>query len=125
MLERLAENNKLPYQTLGLQSRMREEFLQMIEPIYPNLKSNLKVVNGARNQPAKCMASTMYFWNHTLKETRGRSPTNTREAHMVVALSKWLLSEGHKHEEITVICAYNGQVSQIFSSFTANLMFWS
>ncbi|MCO5567023.1 hypothetical protein L7F22_020706 [Adiantum nelumboides] len=121
MLERLVENNGLPYQTLGLQSRMREEFLQMIKPIYPNLRSNLKVVNGTRNRPAKCMGSTMYFWKHTVEETMGRSPSNLREAHMVVALSKWLLSEGHTHEEITVICAYNGQValpSSLSPSFT-------
>ncbi|KAI5066362.1 hypothetical protein GOP47_0018986 [Adiantum capillus-veneris] len=113
MLERLAEHNQLPFQTLGLQSRMREEFLQMIQPIYLNLRSNLSVVNGVRNRPAKCMKSTFYFWNHPVEETAARSPSNKREAYMVLALIKWLLSEGHKHHEITVICAYNGQVTEI------------
>ncbi|MCO5551811.1 hypothetical protein L7F22_005313 [Adiantum nelumboides] len=112
MLERLA-NNKLPIQTLGLQSRMREEFLPMIKPIYPELKSNLSVVNGEQNKPADCMKSTLYFWNHSVPEVAARSPSNKQEAHMVVALLKWLLSEGHKQHEITVICAYNGQVAEV------------
>ena len=109
MLERLVVNN-LPFQVLGFQSRMREEFLGMVLPMYPNLKTNIKAVNGQRNQPAECMKSTMYFWDHEHEEKLGRSPANEHEAHMVVALSKWLLSEGIRHEEISVICAYNGQV---------------
>ncbi|KAI5066361.1 hypothetical protein GOP47_0018985 [Adiantum capillus-veneris] len=113
MLERLAAHNQLPFQTLGLQSRMREEFLQMIKPIYPSLRSSLSVVNGVRNRPAKCMKSTYYFWNHPAEEKAARSPSNKREAYMVIALIKWLLSEGHKHDEISVICAYNGQVTEI------------
>ena len=102
--------NNLPYQALSLQSRMREEFLGMVLPMYPNLKTNIEAVNGQRNQPAGCMNSTMYFWDHARVEKQGRSPANEHEAHMVVALSKWLLSEGIRHEEISVICAYNGQV---------------
>jgi hypothetical protein len=122
MLERLAMNN-LPFQTLGLQSRMREEFLQMVAPMYPALKSNKEVVNGPKNQPAKCMNSTMYFWNHSSQETQGRSPSNVHEGHMVVALSKWLLAEGLNHDEISVICAYNGQVSFPFWVFQLRGLF--
>ena len=102
--------NNLPFQALGFQSRMREEFVQMVIPMYPELKTNGEVVNSRRNQPAECMNSTMYFWDHAGEEKQGRSPANDHEAHMVVALSKWLLSEGIRREEISVICAYNGQV---------------
>lgn len=111
MPERLAEHNKLPCPRLLFQARMREEFLPpTLENIYPNLQSNTAAVNGERNEPANGMASTMHFWNPSVGGITGRSPANKHEAHMVIALFRWLIAAGQKPDEITILCAYKAQV---------------
>lgn len=111
LFERIAESHTIPYKTLRLQCRMRHEFLPMLLPIYPDLRTNMKLVSGDRNQPPSCMKTSMFFWSHSHEETVQRSYANDGEVHMVVALVKWLLANGHKSEEITVLAAYNGQVA--------------
>ncbi|GLJ13963.1 hypothetical protein SUGI_0223310 [Cryptomeria japonica] len=111
MFERLIEYNKLPHQTLSVQSRMHEELLPLILPIYPDLQSNVKLVSGERNKEPKCMLKRMHFWCHAYKENRERSFQNEWEAKMVIALAQWMVAEGHAPTEITILAAYNGQVS--------------
>ncbi|KAH9330189.1 hypothetical protein KI387_002297 [Taxus chinensis] len=112
MFERLAEHNKFPFQSLSVQSRMREEFLPMILPIYPHVRSNTKLVRGEKNQAPACMKTPMYFWDHSFPETSHEHGfANPQEAEMVVALLTWMTAEGESPEQITVLAAYNGQVS--------------
>jgi hypothetical protein len=111
MFERLVEHNKLPYQPLALQCRMREEFVPMLLPIYPYLKSHTELVSGMRNAAPTCMEKTMFFWSHTYAETSQRSYVNKEEAHMVVALARWIVSELENPTSLNILAAYNGQVS--------------
>ncbi|KAH9314793.1 hypothetical protein KI387_023420, partial [Taxus chinensis] len=111
LFERLVEHNKMPYQVLSSQSRMREEFVPMILPIYPNLRTNTQFVSGERNKAPTCMTSPMYFWSHSYEECKERSVANNGEAKMVIALVRWMIAEGQDPAEITVLAAYNGQVT--------------
>jgi hypothetical protein len=113
MFERLVEHNKLPYQALNLQCRMREEFVPMLLPMYPTLGSHKELVSGARNEAPVCMARAMHFWSHQFGETPQRSYLNSGEAKIVVALARWLVTEGENPEKIKVLAAYNGQVSDL------------
>jgi hypothetical protein len=76
MFERLVEHNEMPFQSLEVQSHMREGFLPMLLPIYPYLWSNIKRVTGERNKAPACMVSPMFFWSHSYPETRQRSAAN-------------------------------------------------
>ena len=111
MFERLVEHNKLPYQPLALQCRMREEFVPMLLPIYPYLKSHTELVSGSGNEAPTCMGKTMYFWSHVYEETSQRSYVNQGEAHMVVTLARWIVSELRNPTNLKILAAYNGQVS--------------
>lgn len=115
MFERLVEHNKLPSQQLGMQCRMRDEFVAMLRPIYPNLTSQTELVSGSRNAAPTCMAKTMYFWSHSSPETNQRSFVNPDEARMVVALARWIASEIADKESLKILAAYNGQVTLIRS----------
>lgn len=110
MFERLVEHNNLPHQQLSLQCRMREEFVPMIQPIYPSLKSHSELVSGRRNEAPTFMVKTMYFWSHLYPETSQRSCVNQDEARMVVALTRWIASELPNPESLKILAAYNGQV---------------
>eukprot|EP01018_Ginkgo_biloba_P035956 Gb_31147 [translate_table: standard] len=119
MFERLVEHNIMPFQALCVQSRMHEEFLPMILPIYPNVRSNTKLVTGKRNKAPTCMMRRMHFWSHSYKENLQRSFANEGEAKMVIALAKWLTAEGQNPEDITILAAYNGQVSLLREKMAA------
>ncbi|KAG0617383.1 hypothetical protein M758_5G185900 [Ceratodon purpureus] len=113
MFERLVEHKNLPYQALALQCRMREEFVPMLLPIYPYLKSHTELVSGSRNEAPTCMGNTMYFWSHVYEETTQRSYVNQGEAQMVVALTRWIVSELENPQSLKILAAYNGQVTLI------------
>lgn len=117
MFERLAEHNRLPFQPLVLQCRMRDEFVPMLLPIYPFLQSHTALVSGSRNEAPACMATTMHFWSHRYPETSQRSFVNLQEAHMVVALTRWIASELHSPESLKILAAYNGQVKLLLVVF--------
>ncbi|KAG0627986.1 hypothetical protein M758_2G241900 [Ceratodon purpureus] len=113
MFERLVKHNKLPFQHLSQQCRMREEFVPMLRPIYPFLKTHTKLVSGSRNKAPTCMVKTMYFWAHSYQEKSVRSYENLGEAEMVVALARWIVSELQNPQGLTILAAYGGQVTTI------------
>lgn len=120
MFERIVEHKTLPYVPLGLQCRMREEFVPMLLPIYPFLKSHTELVSGDRNKAPTCMVKTMHFWSHEYEETSLRSYVNEEEALMVVALARWIVSERENPTCLSILAAYNGQVritSEILQTF--------
>lgn len=107
MMERLV-NNELPYSTLSLQNRMREEFAELLRDIYPKLESNHVRVNG--NVPASCFGSSMFFWDHSDPETSSRSYLNEKEAERAINLALFLIFQGYKPAQITILSPYLGQV---------------
>ncbi|KAH9314167.1 hypothetical protein KI387_022794, partial [Taxus chinensis] len=119
MFERLVEHNNMPHEALSVQSRMHEELLPLILPIYPHVRSNAKLVSGERNKEPNCMMRRMHFWCHSYKENLQRSFANEGEANMVIALAQWMVAEGQTPTEITILAAYNGQVSLLREKIAA------
>ena len=110
LMERLIKND-FPFTTLMMQNRMRPEFAKLLLDIYPKLQSNMtRVVN---NSAPACCKQAMFFWDHDNEETAARSYTNDEEASRAVQLALFMLKQGHKPNEITILGAYQGQVALI------------
>ena len=107
MMERLILNN-LPFATLEKQNRMRIEFADLLLDIYPALQSNTSRISS--NKAPTCMEKSMYFWDHSSPETKGRSVINEDEALRAIQLALFLIQQGYKPCQITIIAAYQGQV---------------
>eukprot|EP00252_Welwitschia_mirabilis_P023681 TRINITY_DN6763_c0_g2_i2.p1 TRINITY_DN6763_c0_g2~~TRINITY_DN6763_c0_g2_i2.p1 ORF type:complete len:114 (-),score=7.71 TRINITY_DN6763_c0_g2_i2:35-376(-) len=110
MFERLIEHKCMPFERLKVQGRMRDEFLPMLHPIYPHLRSNMALVSGRTNKVPDCMGSSIYLWEHHHPETKLQSCFNEGEADMCIFLVAWLLSEGERPQDITILASYSAQV---------------
>ncbi len=110
MMERLLRND-FPYKTLQLQNRMWPEFSELLWDIYPDLQDNLGRV--ILHQPAECLVKSMVFWNHDATEKGGRSFTNREEARRAILQAEFLLTSGVEASRITILAAYQGQVTEI------------
>eukprot|EP00966_Prymnesium_polylepis_P180531 4181160-Prymnesium_polylepis.1 len=106
LFERLA-NNGLLSGTLDTQSRMRPEFVPLLQNVYPNLKSHPRVGN---NQVPSCLQHSMFFWSHAFPEQSERSCKNKGEADMIGKLTAWLISENVRAEKVTILASYSAQV---------------
>ena len=106
MMERLVESG-FPFECLAKQNRMRPEFSALLEDIYPNLEDNLPLVS--KNEPLKCVEKSMFFWYHDDPEKKDRTYTNVKETKRIIALVMYLLWNGVRPSDITVLAAYLGQ----------------
>ncbi len=117
MMERLLKSG-MPHRMLKTQNRMRPEFSALLKDIYPDLQDNLSRVG--HNKPPKCLVKSMFFWSHDFIEDNlkrnekgepieDRSKKNESEASMVMALALFLLRNGHKPSEVTILAGYLGQ----------------
>ncbi|KAJ3044880.1 NFX1-type zinc finger-containing protein 1 [Rhizophlyctis rosea] len=104
-------NNGMTHVRLRKQCRMRDEFLPMLKPVYPDLESFHELIR--KNHPANCVAKSSYFWTHQFDEVTGRSPSNPNEAAMIVFCIQWMVANGITGSQITVIAMYSGQVAGI------------
>ena len=114
MMERLILMD-FAFERLLRQGRMRPEFSAMLKDIYPDYEDfpNLK----EKRRKIKCLPHCMFFWSHKHKETQDRSVKNIGEANMVVALALFFIASGVDEENITIICAYLGQVQVVRKLF--------
>ena len=110
MFERLIKNS-FPHATLKHQHRMRPEISQLVRPhIYPELYDHPSVCNYP---PSLGIARSVYFISHVQKEQDTedlRSPSNEHEASFLASLCYYLLKQGYKASEITVLTPYTGQI---------------
>ena len=120
MMERLVDN-ELPFATLEQQGRMRPELAFMLQDIYPNLKTNTSAVTDESRPAPRCMAKSLYWWDHTDPETVGRSPQNEAEADRVIKLALFFITQGYSPSQVTVLGAYSGQVSLLRQRFANEL----
>ena len=109
LFERLILND-FRHATLTLQHRMRPEISSIMRLIYPMLVDNKIVTNY---EHIKGTTNNMYFVTHNYFEDPliedSTSRANTHEAKFVVELTLYLLVQGYKEEEITILTFYNGQ----------------
>jgi superfamily I DNA and/or RNA helicase len=114
LFERLIKNS-FPFTRLSHQRRMRPEIRSLINPIYtdPPLNDHPDVYSYP---PIRGMDQSLFFLSHTEDETHlsdSASKVNEHEAKMAAKLSVYLLLQGYRPEDITIITMYAGQKSFI------------
>ena len=110
MMERLISIG-FPYEKLVKQGRMRPEFSCMLKDIYPEYSDFDGL--AAKNKVINCLPCSMFFWSHDYDEVKDRSARNPGEANMVIALALFFVASGIPEEDITILCAYLGQVQLV------------
>ena len=123
LFERLVRN-KFPHVTLQVQHRMRPEISAMVSAnIY---RSSLKDAPSTEEYPpVDGMKCNMFFVHHEAKETPNtdlKSPQNDHEANFLARLCKYLLQQGYREEQVTVITPYTGQMYNLRDKFLGNGM---
>ena len=112
LFERLVKND-IEYVTLGVQHRMRPEISSLIHPcIYPELSDHLSVIHYEKIHG---IAENVFMITHSHPERSKDSSDNTThvnefEADFMVALCHYLLKQGYKPGQITILTMYRGQL---------------
>ncbi|KAI5739850.1 hypothetical protein M8J77_024139 [Diaphorina citri] len=104
-------NNDLPHVTLQVQHRMRPEICELLTPnIYDTLINHPSVTKLPN---VKGMPMNVQFFDHKVHEGRHLHETSTWnafEVNILLNLSSYLLKQGYRCRDITIISAYSGQV---------------
>ncbi|XP_050295987.1 NFX1-type zinc finger-containing protein 1-like isoform X2 [Anthonomus grandis grandis] len=109
LFERLIENG-VECHTLNVQHRMRPEISSLIHPlIYKTLINHVDVTNYPK---VKGMTHSLYFIDHMEPEESygDSSKMNTHEVKFLIGLAIYLLQNGYKPENITILSTYRGQM---------------
>ncbi|KAI8979973.1 RNA helicase [Pilobolus umbonatus] len=114
LFERLVMNS-FPFTRLSHQRRMRPEIRMLINPIYkdPPLQDHPDV---SLYPPVRGMDQSLYFLSHNEPENHlpdSASKYNEHEAKMAAKLAIYLLKQGYKTSDITIITMYSGQKTMI------------
>jgi helicase required for RNAi-mediated heterochromatin assembly 1 len=112
MFERLVSNG-IEYTMLNKQRRMISEIRELLDPFYPNLQDHSSVLDRLNNRkPVPGMGGRdSYFFHHQWPESRDDflSRFNIHEADMIAAFFTYIVLNGIKPSQITVLTFYNGQ----------------
>ncbi|KAL3848155.1 hypothetical protein ACJMK2_019032 [Sinanodonta woodiana] len=109
LFERMIKN-KMEWDCLHLQHRMRPDIADLVRHIYPKLEDHESVNNV---ELIKGVSSFMYFIDHTYPEQHDedqKSHLNTHEAEYIVAFCRYLLQQGYESSQITILTLYSGQL---------------
>uniref|UniRef100_A0A8C4QBK2 NFX1-type zinc finger-containing protein 1 n=1 Tax=Eptatretus burgeri TaxID=7764 RepID=A0A8C4QBK2_EPTBU len=110
LFERMVKNN-IPYITLSTQHRMRPEIATLIVPhIYKQLNNHPSV---SMFKDIKGLNTNLFFLDHEEPEEGvedTRSHNNPHEARFVVEFCRYILKQGYKPTQVTVLTTYNGQL---------------
>ena len=114
LFERLAKND-FPIFTLEVQHRMRPEIASLICPsIYEKL---LNHDNVEHYEHIKGVGKDLFFIDHNHPEKiiadKDKSHSNDHEADFLIALCKYLLKQGYRPTQITVLTMYRGQLLEM------------
>jgi helicase required for RNAi-mediated heterochromatin assembly 1 len=105
--------NDVEYSMLKRQRRMIPEIRRLLEPIYGSSITDHETMKDMRiRPPVPGMGGiNSFFFTHNNPETNDEqmSSTNQWEADMVVAFFDYLMHNGMKEDQITVLTFYNGQ----------------
>ncbi|OCL14621.1 P-loop containing nucleoside triphosphate hydrolase protein [Glonium stellatum] len=112
LFERMV-NNKVEFDSLKRQRRMIPEIRRILKPIYGDLISDHPTVKDLTNRPpVEGMGGcNSFFFTHQWPETQdsNMSSCNHQEAEMIVGFFDYLVYNGIKTDDITVLTFYNGQ----------------
>ena len=112
LFERMV-NVGIPCGRLSVQHRMRPEIAALMKHIYKDLENHESVENY---EDIKGMKKNMFFVNHSHLENHNdesHSHTNKHEGKFLVALCHYLLQQGYRAEQITLLTTYTGQMFAI------------
>jgi helicase required for RNAi-mediated heterochromatin assembly 1 len=103
-------NNKFDYRMLVRQRRMIPEVRRLLRPIYNNTIEDHECVKDREDVPGMGGINT-FFWKHSFVERKDiyNSIENLEEARMIVGFVFYLLHNGVKRHQITVLTFYNAQ----------------
>ncbi|TRX90944.1 hypothetical protein FHL15_008149 [Xylaria flabelliformis] len=118
MFERLVELD-MPYTMLNMQRRMSPVLREILSPFYPKLQDHPVVSLPDARPPIPGMAQQSFFFHHTWSEgtDENLSKFNLLEGEMIVRFIDYLMMNGVKETEITVLTFYRGQRKKILSEF--------
>ena len=118
LFERLVKS-KVEYDTLSKNRRMIPEVRRLLQPIYGNLiKDHASVLNPVNRPNVLGMGGVnSFFFTHNWSEQRDdqMSAYNPQEVDMIVGFVEYLIYNGTKTKDITVLTFYNGQRKKILS----------
>ena len=121
LFERLVTNN-MPHVTLTLQHRMRPEIAQIVSDHVYNkkLKDHEKT---KRYENVRGVKHNIYFINHDKEESIEdpdiKSHSNEHEASFIACLCKYLLHQGYRPDQISVVTSYKSQEEEIRSKLVS------
>ncbi|KAI0436809.1 P-loop containing nucleoside triphosphate hydrolase protein [Xylaria telfairii] len=118
MFERLVALD-MPYTMLNMQRRMSPSLREVLNPFYPRLQDHPVVSQPDARPPVPGMAQRSFFFHHTWSEgtDENLSKFNLLEGEMVVRFIDYLMMNGVKGTDITVLTFYRGQRKKILSEF--------
>jgi helicase required for RNAi-mediated heterochromatin assembly 1 len=117
LFERLV-SNRVPYTMLNRQRRMAPELRYIVQQYYPDLKDHPIVKDNANRPLIPGMGSRRsWFFTHEWPEETDsdNSKFNHKEAEMIVAFMKYLIQNGVRPTEITVLTYYRGQRKRLLN----------
>ena len=119
LFQRLIENG-IPHVTLTVQHRMRPDIASLIHPtIYPELHNGRQAIAHGQHKIAG-VGHNLFFLHHEHPEKQQNpheslSHVNIHEADFMVALCRYLIKQGYKSTQITLLTMYRGQLLQMKS----------
>ena len=111
MFERLINNN-IPYSVLKYQRRMKPKFADFVRIIYGE-ETYIDHEDVKNKEDVKGMEKDMYIITHNSLENENeglKSKQNDYEAKYLTKLCQYLLKQGYKNDQITILTFYIGQV---------------
>lgn len=109
MFERMIENG-LEFSCLMRQHRMRPEISNLVQDMYPGLENSDSVFN---REHVMGIEKDVFFISHSHAENQkgeSQSYSNEFEAKYVMRLTRYLIQQGYKRQDITVLTPYSGQM---------------
>ncbi|XP_033114446.1 NFX1-type zinc finger-containing protein 1-like isoform X2 [Anneissia japonica] len=120
LFERMVENG-MHCERLNTQHRMRPEISSLMKNhFYKGLQDAPSVHNY---ETVKGVANNMLFIDHDHKEASDNdtlSKSNVYEAEFLVGLCKYMIQQGYKPSEITILTTYTGQLFQFKKQMKSN-----
>ncbi|KAI0839357.1 hypothetical protein F5Y06DRAFT_303102 [Hypoxylon sp. FL0890] len=125
MFERLV-NLEIPFTVLNMQRRMIPSLREVLNPFYPTLRDHPVVTNSDARPPVPGMAYPSFFFHHTWTEglDENLSRYNILEAEMIVHFMEYLLMNGVKMSQITILTFYRGQKKKILAQIKSKMKQW-
>lgn len=103
-------NNKVNYECLEFQHRMRPEISKLIRLFYPTIKDEASVFHRPN---IRGVESNVFFVSHTEPEVAdadNTSHSNEHEAQFLVSFCRYLLKQQYHPSQITVLTTYSAQM---------------